>query len=231
MSKTLLILLLLLVSILTRAQSFAPTTLWPYLNADFRSALVYVGGKSEAAVVNIHLLRGELHRLNEGNIEAINQRPDSVVIANALFIPVDGCLCQVLGRANGQSGSVIVVKKVIGDFNKLMSGTGAYGATLNTSGRTELTSLEIGGISQTNHGILLQERDNSKLLPLTTSRLVILLQPDGSNKIAEASARDVRSLVAPDRQDALKAALKAAKIKWNRDDSAAQSAAIIAQFL
>lgn len=123
-----------------------------------------------------------------------------------------------------------VVKKVYGDFNKLMSGTGAYGSSLSTSAKRELTSIEIGGINQTNHGILLRTRDDGQFLPVRTDRLVCVFS-GGDVKVVDASARAVRGLVPSDRWDELKAALKAAKIKWGRDEGVAPVAAIVDGFL
>lgn len=204
------------------AQQFKPTTLWPYLYANFMPGQLFSKGQAQEAVLNVHLLHGELHSLSGDVISVVAQPVDSAVIAGAVFVPVDGMLCQVLAR----SGSVAVVKKVYGDFNKLMSGTGAYGSTLSTSGRRELSSIEIGGINQTNHGILLRTRADGQFLPLKTERLVCLFSPSGVTAV-EASARAVRELVPADRREQLKSDLKAAKVKWGRDEGVAPVAAIV----
>ncbi|MGN0028122.1 MAG: hypothetical protein ACI35Q_00050 [Marinilabiliaceae bacterium] len=187
---------------------------------------VFSKGQAQDAVLNVHLLHGELHSLAGDAISTVTQTVDSVVIAGAVFVPVDGMLCQVLAK----SGSVAVVKKVYGDFNKLMSGTGAYGSTLSTSGRRELSSIEIGGINQTNHGILLRTRADGQFLPLKTERLVCVFSPSGVTAV-DASARAVRELVPADRREQLKADFKAAKVKWGRDEGVAPVAAIVSSLL
>lgn len=208
------------------AQQFKPTTLWPYLYANFMPGQIFSKGQAQDAVLNIHLLHGELHSLAGDAISAVSQPADSVAISGSVFVQVDGMLCQVLAK----SGSVAVVKKVYGDFDKLMSGTGAYGSTLSTSGRRELSSIEIGGINQTNHGILLRTRADGQFLPLKTERLVCVFSPSGVTAV-DASARAVRELVPADRREQLKAALKAAKVRWGRDEGVAPVAAIVSSLL
>lgn len=208
------------------AQQFKPTTLWPYLYGSFMPGQVFSKGQAQDAMLNVHLLHGELHSLAGDAISAVTQTVDSVAIAGVVFVPVDGMLCQVLAK----SGSVAVVKKVYGDFNKLMSGTGAYGSTLSTSGRRELSSIEIGGINQTNHGILLRTRADGQFLPLKTERLVCVFSPSGVTAV-DASARAVRELVPADRREQLKADLKAAKVKWGRDEGVVPVAAIVSSLL
>ena len=211
-------------------QSFKPTTLWPYVNGQFTFGTVYLtGGQTSDASLNVHLMSGELHQLSGDNITSLPlANIDSVRIGKVTFVPVDGCLCQLLGH----SEHVVVVKKVIGDFNKLMSGTGAYGSTLSTSGRRELTSLEIGGINQTNHGFLLQNRDNAQYLPVKTSRLVVVYSAEGGKpQVVEASSRSVRDLIHESRQEEWKSVLKSAKIKWSNDESVGDVAPLLEKFL
>lgn len=208
------------------AQQFKPTPLWPYLFGNFMPGRIFSKGQAHDAVLNIHLLHGELHTLNGDAISVVAQPVDSVVISGAAFVPVAGAFCQVLAK----SGSVAVVKKIYGDFNKLMSGTGTYGSTLSTSGRRELSSIEIGGINQTNHGILLLTRADGQFLPLKTDRLVCVFSPAGVT-VADASARAVRELLPAERRSEFKAAIKAAKVKWGRDEGVAPVAAIVESLL
>ncbi len=212
-------------------QTYKPTTLWPYINSDFSQGTVYQsGGRTTEATLNVHLMSGELHSLKGDNISAVTLTEiDSVRIGSTTFIPSDGCMCEVLGH----SGRVFVVKKVIGDFNKLMSGTGAYGTTLSTSGRRELTSLEIGGINQTNHGLLRQNREQSQILPVKTSRLIIITSADAkaAPQIVDCTSRSVKELIPAAKQDEWKTAVKEAKIKWSKDESAGSIAALVNKFI
>ncbi len=212
-------------------QTYKPTTLWPYVNPEFIQGTVYQsGGRTTDATLNVHLMSGELHSLKGDNISALTlTEVDSVRIGATTFISYDGCMCEVLGH----SGRVFVIKKVIGDFNKLMSGTGAYGTTLSTSGRRELTSLEIGGINQTNHGLLRQNRDQSQILPVKTSRLVVITSADGkaANQVVDCTSRSVKELIPENRQEEWKAAVKEAKIKWSKDEGAGKVAALLNKFI
>lgn len=219
------------ISYSTAQQTYKPTTLWPYVNSEFTQGTVYQsGGRATDATLNVHLMSGELHSLKGDNISAVTLTEiDSVRIGSTTFIPSDGCMCEVLGH----SGRVFVVKKVIGDFNKLMSGTGAYGTTLSTSGRRELTSLEIGGINQTNHGLLRQNREQSQILPVKTSRLIIITSADtkAAPQIVDCTSRSVKEFIPENRQDEWKAAVKAAKIKWTKDESASGIAVLVDKFI
>lgn len=212
-------------------QTYKPTTLWPYVNSDFSQGTIYQsGGRATDATLNVHLMSGELHSLKGDNISAVTLTEiDSVRIGSTTFIKTDGCMCEVLGH----SGRVFVVKKVIGDFNKLMSGTGAYGTTLSTSGRRELTSLEIGGINQTNHGLLRQNREQSQILPVKTSRLVVITSADAkaAPQIVDCTSRSVKEIIPAEKQDEWKAAVKVAKIKWSKDESVGGIAALVDKFI
>lgn len=209
------------------AQKYEPTTLWPYAFAEFMAGEVYsAGGKADKGMLNIHLLHGDLHKLNGDEITSVGEAADSAVIGSSVFVKVDGCFCQILAR----EGKVTILKKAYGDFNKLMSGTGAYGTTLTASGRRELTSIEIGGINQTSHGILLQSRGNGQYLPIKTEHLVVVETAEGET-VVEASSRSVRGIIPESRRGEWKSAVKSAGIKWGRDESAKTLASLLNSFL
>lgn len=207
----------------TLAQDYEPTTMWPYVNSEFETGRITFADSTKAEVkVNVHLLAGELHQLNGDEVKSVFGRVARATVGKDTYASVDGCMSLVLGEADG----VMVVKQVLCDQNKLMSGTGAYGATLSTSGRQELSSIEIGGHNITNHGLMHQNRNQSRTLPLKTTRKVVC-----GGKVVDASARAVRNLIPEERRDEWNAKVKAAKIKWSKDESVGQVAALLAEFL
>lgn len=208
----------------TFAQDYEPTTMWPYVNPEFETGQITFADSTRAeAKVNVHLLAGELQQLSGDDVKTVSGRVARASIGKDTYVNVDGCMCLVLGDTAG----VMVVKQVLCDQNKLMSGTGAYGATLSTSGRQELTSIEMGGHNITNHGLMHQNRSQSRALPLKTARKVVY-----AGKVVDASPRYIRQLLIPEaRRDEWNAKVKAAKIRWAKDESVGQVAALLADFL
>lgn len=208
----------------TLAQDYEPTTMWPYVNSEFETGQITFADSTKAeGKVNVHLLAGELHQLAGDEVKTVPGRVARATIGKDTYASVDGCMSLVLGEADG----VMVVKQVLCDQNKLMSGTGAYGATLSTSGRQELSSIELGGRNVTNHGLMHQNRSQSRTLPLKTTRKVVC-----GGKVVDASPRYIRQMLIPEaRRDEWNAKVKAAKIRWNKDESVGQMAALLAEFL
>lgn len=204
------------------AQDYEPTTMWPYANPEFETGQIIFADSTRAeAKVNVHLLSGELQQLKGDKVASVFGNVARVVIGKETYVSVDGSMCLVLGESDG----VAVVKQTLCDQNKLMSGTGAYGATLSTSGRQELTSIEIGGHNVTSHGLMHQNRSQSQTLPVKTARKVVY-----KGQVVDATARAVRGLIPEGRRDEWNAAVKAAKIKWGKDESVARVAGLLAGF-
>ncbi len=202
------------------AQGYAPTTMWPYIKAEFEEGTIsYEDGREVKDLINIHLVDGDLHKQSGDETVALpSSGIKSVTLANDTFIYVNNSLCRLIAK----NESVTVVKSIKANLEKLNSGTGAYGTTLTTSGRTELSATEIGGHTITSIGAMKLARSQSQTLPLTSKILVSY-----NGKTVEASQRAIRNLLPDDKQAAWKKAVKEADIKWNIESSVAKVIDII----
>lgn len=216
MIRMFLLTLLFVNSLALFAQAYDPTTLWPYVKREFSKGVVFFADNSKAeGVFNVHLYKCDLHKLEGEKIIAVDHRSDivRVEIGDDAFIFVDKQLCRIVAA----NSNAIVVKHVKGDFDKLTSGTGAYGSTLNTSGKIDLSSIDIGGMNTTDHNDMRTRRDNSRILPLKVKYYLV-----SQGQTVECTKKGVAKMLPDDRQDAWKAFVKSNKVKFGKDDGIAK---------
>lgn len=201
------------------AQSYSPTTMWPYIYPEFQSGTVYLQNNTKVdGQYNVHLLECDLHKLDGDKVISLDHKPiGRVDIGSDSYLYIDGQLHRLIA----ENARAQVLYHVIGDFDKLMSGSGAYGSTLNTSGRTELSSIEIGGRNTTNHSIMRQNRDNARSLP-TKEKFYIII--DG--KVMPATNKHITQHLPEDKRAEWKEFVKKHKIKWSKE----KSLAVIVEF-
>lgn len=193
-------------------QSYNPTTMWPYINKEFaHGTVIFSDNTKKDGVFNIHLLNCELHSLDKNNIISVtNKDIVRVDIADKGYIFIDNELCEIIAA----SPKAIAVKRTKGDFDKLLTGTGAYGSSLNTSGKTDLSSIEIGGMHNTDHNDMRSQRDNSRYLPVKVTKYIIY-----NGKTVEVTKKNVLSLIPEEKQAEWKIYVKENKIKYGKEES------------
>lgn len=221
MNKVIVWVIALCISVSALAQEYS--TAWPYLYNEFTpgEVLTLKGSKLEYPM-NIHILHGRLHFIEEGMIkEAASKDIVRVKIGEDEFLSVDQDVMKIVAR--GEKG--LVVAHLLGDFEKLNEAGGAYGSSTTSSATRRLTSIEVQGKVNQNHMELREGRHNGELVDLTTTYYIII---PGMDKIP-ATKRGVEEAIGPDRKADFKAWLKANKIKWNKPESVVNVIAFIAQ--
>ena len=201
------------VAVGVKAQSYEPNTQWPYIYADFADGKLYFDGdKVGSAKLNIHLWGNTLHFVNtEGRICANTDRGVTrAEIGSDVYLFVDGKWLQLVHHR----GTNLLLKYVRGNFDSLNSGTGAYGASLNSSGKTNLSSLDLGGMDQPELGRMLERRYDGRTIPLVTEYVYML-----NDKVVSATKKDVTAFMPDALQADFKAYLKTAKTKWKSEES------------
>ena len=189
------------------------TTAWPYLYSDFRDGVIYMtGGQKIYHKLNVHLLKGRLHYLDNGVVKEAfagdifyaEMGPDS-----DKFMVVNGDMMKVVAEQPGG----FVADHITGDFEALMVGTGAYGMQANTEAVQSYSSLNIQGAVNVNHMLLLQEKDSGREFDLRHEYFIVT-----GGKVYPAHRADILKMLPPDRRKDFTAFVKANKIRWNRPD-------------
>lgn len=199
------------------AQKYEPNTEWPYIYENFTDGKIYLAGNAtSSAKLNIHLWGNVLHYVDgEGRIRSYDNERDILraEIGTDAYLLVDGKWMQLLH----QNGKNLLLRLRRGKFDDLTSGsTGAYGASLSSSGKTLLSSLDLGGMDQPELGRLLQRRYDGRTISLATEYVYVV-----NDQVVNATKKDVTAFVADDRQAELKSFLKTAKTKWKNEESLA----------
>jgi len=210
MKKYILIVSVFLLAGLLNAQTFNPTTKWPYEFKNFQVGTIYFNDKQPLELqVNIHLLKSALHYVKQDMIyHADTSNPiDSIIINNVKYVYMDNQLVQVISER--KNNKLVLLKK--GDFDILFTTTGAYGTAAHTSAVNDLSSYEIGGISNMNHRQLVLEKEDGKLLPVKTSLHFII---DG--KPVTATKKGVKDILDSDKYNQLEIFAKENKINWKK---------------
>ena len=207
-----LILFFLLPFVVLNAQKYEPTTKWPYLYGDFKEGtLVFKDNGKTSMQFNIHLLGSVLHYEKDGLIYHVdNNKIAGVQIGDDNFLPIDGRLAKIAGKLSGD----YLVVLTLGDFDALVSNTGAYGMSSTTSAVNKLSSIEIGGLSNLNHRQLVLEKQEGRMLLLKTEYYFII---DGN--VVRASKVEVEKLIPASRMADYKKFVKENKIKWKNEES------------
>lgn len=188
------------------------TTMWPYKYSDFRNGTVYfVNKRTLSAPVNVHLLKSSLHYLDHGQIKEVTASEIVLVqIDEDNYYMRDNQLMRVIsGDSTG-----FVAELLLADFDALTESGGAYGSSSNVQATRKLSSLEIGGISITNHMELKSNKDGGSLLPLRKKYFIVT--PDA---VYTATKKGIESQLPEKRKDEFERFLKKNKVSWRRPES------------
>ncbi len=184
------------------------STTWPYLYPEFRDVVLYKkdGTKFELKV-NVHVLHGRLHYLDDGLVkEAFPHEVLLVQIGEDRYMDVNGDIMKVV--ASEDRG--FVAAHILGDFDKLRESGGAYGTSTNNSATQKLTSIQVAGHINQNHMEMWEKRHNGDPLDLVSKYYLVT-----PGKIWLATRRGVEQELGPEEKAAFKAWLKSHRIKWN----------------
>lgn len=200
--------------------------MWPYLFTDFTEATLHFrSGETGKAKVNIHLLHNDLHYLNGSKIFTTDNQNDVARIVlpdSTAFVRCENLYIEVLG----ETPQAILGRRTTGDFDRLFQGTGAYGTSSSTSATDQLSSLQIGGISNMNYDLIRVERENGQTLPLSVRFCFVI---DG--QIYNANKRTISKLLPEADQKEFNTFLKKNKVKWNREEGLQKVLAYISPLL
>lgn len=214
MKKQVLAIVMALVAI--AAGAYTPNTKWPYLNEHFTEGTVYRGADYSVAKFNIHLQGNILHYINPEDDKiytAKHNDVDSVVIAGVTFVPDKDMMMEVVAK-NGEN---MVLKYDYADFAALNTTSGAYGSSANSSASSNYTSIELAGMNNPRHGLMMQEKNDGKFITMRTKYFLRI-----GKTLVEAKKGDIEDMLPADQKDAWKQFLKANKIKWRNPESLAK---------
>jgi len=202
-------------------QNYAPTTNWPYLYENFQQGTIYLkSGNTLEKSVNIHLVASVLHYVENNMIQELmnTEDVDSIQIktsyASETFVYIDGRIYRLIEQTDNNNG---IFEINIGNFDELLSTTGAYGTKNYTASPTKFVSLNIGGIAERDYLKLSSGKDNGKLFPIDKTYFFKI-----NGKLIKARSKDVEnSIDSPQVKKQLQSYLKKNKVKWNNIDSLA----------
>lgn len=210
------ILIMCLTTTATWGQMYSePNTKWPYIYENFTEGTIYSeNGRKSTSELNIHLQGNVLHYVNQGRIYESKERGViRVEIGSDAYIYSNNRLVRILAA----EGTSLLVELRRGDFDAMRSGSGAYGASLNSSASRDLSSLSLGGLDNPDIGRLQLERNDGASIPMVTDYFFIV-----GGIEAPATKKGVESLIGKDRAAEWKQFLKEHKIKWKKEDSLRQ---------
>lgn len=216
MRKIIVLLLLVTGALTVSAQKYSPNTKWPYIYENFTEGTIFFeGNKKSEAQLNIHLLGNKLHYLsNEGRIFTSDDKDViRVEIGSDAYIYSDHKLVRIV--AVDKTNLLVELTKA--DFDALFTSTGAYGSSLNSSSSRDLSSLDLGGMENSELGLMLQEKNDGRDIPLKKQYLFVL-----GGKQIEATKKSVESVLNADGQKDWKDFQKQNKIKWKNEESLSQ---------
>lgn len=199
----------LFLSLLSYAVSSQPyTTTWPYLYPDFMDGVIHMrGGQDLSCRLNVHLLNGRLHYLDDEIVkEAISGDMLYVEIGGDRFKSVNGNIMRVEAESTGG----FVAAHITGDFESLMVGKSAYGMTANTESITQVSSLDLQKGINTNHMLLLQGKEEGQEFDLQIKYYII-----AEGRTYPAYRGDILKMLPEDRKSAFKSFVKENRIKWD----------------
>lgn len=193
---------------------YTPTTKWPYLYEEFEDGTVFFSSdqKTKQMKLNVHLQNCTLHYLDGDKVLQSNPRDiEMVQIGKDQFVYMNGELVRLVKSDK----EVSIVKLVKADMAALSKGTsGAYGMGTEVSAVNQLTSIQLGGVSNLSHTQMKIERSDGKDLPLINEYYFIF-----GDKIVEATRKDVEKSLGEDGKTKLKVFVKQNKIKWKDEVS------------
>ena len=194
----------------TRAQDCS--TAWPYLYPAFTDGTVLLkGGTKFQQPLNIHILHGALHYIDEGVVkEALLGDVLTVLIGEDRYMNVGGQMMKVVAG----SDTDFIAKLSLGDFERLLQGSGAYGTSAASDATRKLTSLEIAGKPNQNHMEMWERRHGGERVNLVDKYYIVT-----PGQIYEANRRAFEGALDDTQKAAFKQWLKNHKIKWNDPES------------
>ena len=203
------------------AGAYTPNTKWPYVYENFAEGTLYSGKDYSVAQFNIHYMGNVLHYISPEDDKIYTAKGndvDSVVIADKIYMLVDHKDGRKMMEVVAQSGENKAFRLDYVDFDAAMqSGGGAYGSSSNSSATRNLSSLDLGGMNNPKHGLLLQEKNDGKSL-VVRSRYYLRI---GKFDI-EANKKAVEQIVPAEKEEEWKQFLKKNKIKWKKPESLLQ---------
>ena len=203
------------------AGAYTPNTKWPYVYENFTEGTLYRGKDYSVAQFNIHYMGNVLHYISPEDDKIYTAKGndvDSVVIADKTYMLVDHKDGRKMMEVVAQSGENKAFRLDYVDFDAAMqSSGGAYGSSSNSSATRNLSSLDLGGMNNPKHGLLLQEKNDGKSL-VVRSRYYLRI---GKFDI-EANKKAVEQIVPAEKEEEWKQFLKKNKIKWKKPESLLQ---------
>ncbi len=212
MKKFLIVLTALVISTNLIAQ-YAPNTRWPYINEHFQEGTIYFeGNKKSPSKLNIHLWGNVLHYVDKNGkiLQTTDKDILRVEVGTVPYLFVDGQLMELIGEKSGN----VLVKLVRGDFDAMKEGTGAYGASLNSSAKMDLTSLDLGGMDKPELAKMQAEKNDGREIPLVTEYFYVI-----GGQMIEARKSKLSDYIGKARETEWKDFQKLYKIKWKKEDS------------
>lgn len=204
--------IVMVIPIIVSAQ-YKPNTKWPYLNEAFQHGTIFLGveNKSEADI-NIHLVGNVLHYISEDGriLEIKDKNVSRIEIGNKAYIPIDKKMMELICA----KGEYVLLKLEKADFDAMSEGTGAYGASLNSSSSKDLSSLNIGGMNNPKLGEMLQQRHEGRDIPMQTKYYFLC-----KGKLLDANKNSVETIINDENKTEWKNFLKKNKVKWKNEKS------------
>lgn len=213
MKKILLSLFGMCLFVFVSAQTYTPNTRWPYLFENFTDGTIYFSGnKKTSAQLNIHLWGNVLHYVsNDGRIfETTDRNIIWVEIGADVFLYGDNQLMRLVA----EKGNNVLLCLRTGDFDSMNAGTGAYGASLNSSAATDLSSLDLGGLDKPALAKMQEEKNTGRDIPMRNTYYYVI-----NGHLVEATKKDMTRFIGEEKEDVWKSFLKTNKIKWKKEDS------------
>ena len=195
-------------------QEYTPNTKWPYLYEDFTFGTVFFADSSKfEAELNVHLQGNRLHYISKEGKVLVKNRKDivKVVIGEDNYVNSDFGLVKII--ASKDSDYLFQVDKA--DFEALISDNGgAYGSSLNSSAITKLTSLELGGLNNSKHALMLQEKYDGKDILIKKEYYFFL-----RGKQLKANKKSIEGCIKNEILEELELFIKKNRIKWKKKDA------------
>lgn len=196
------------------AQRYEPTTTWPYVYEEFIPGKIttYQGGFIEYDKVNINLINGRVHYVQNGKIMQADVNTIALLtIGQDSYFCVGGKMAKVL--KNAQKGAVLLSTGV--DVNAMSRSDIGYGnSAIASTQNMSMTALNSSIDSNLNRSLddLRGEKTDGDPLAIQEIRGMYY-----KGKFVPASRVDVLKLESIDK-DAVKAFIKSEKIKFNKVD-------------
>ncbi len=223
MKRIFLLMVCLAFAFTAQAQIEAYTT-WPYYYPEFQNGtMILSNGQKKTAPVNIHLLKGDLHFIDEKGIVQMAPAGQfaAVQIGEDTFRRVGGYLMKV---TPGPDEKNFVAVRSIADLTVLNETGGAYGTSATTASTQRITSVDMPGFVNTSHMEIMQNKENGKRLTVKNEYYVVI-----NGNAVKATKKDLTDAVGAERAADFKQFLKKNKINWKNEESLLQLFDFLAQ--